>query len=48
MFSFNSILYLGVKGIALQLVLALELPGVHLLHRQLVLGSLEDISLIHH
>ena len=46
MFSFNSILYLGVEGVALQLVLALELPGVHLLHRQLVLGSLEDLGLI--
>ena len=42
----TSVLYLGVKGIALQLVLALELPGVHLVHRQLVFSSFKDLGLI--
>ena len=39
--------YLGVKRVALQLILALELPGVRLVHRQTVLGSLEDLGFIH-
>ena len=39
--------YLSVERVLLQLILALELPGVSLVHVQSVLSSLEDLSLVH-
>ena len=38
--------YLGVKGISLQFVLALELPSVRLGHPQGVFIPLKDLSLV--
>ena len=42
------LIYLGVKGIAFQLILALERPGVSLVHSQFILIALEDFDFIHH
>ena len=39
--------YLCIKGIALQLILALERPGVSLVHGQVILSSLEDLDFVH-
>ena len=39
-------MYLGVKRVTLQPVVALELPGVSLVHGQSVLSSLKDLGLV--
>ena len=39
--------YLGIERVALQLILALELPGVSLVHGQSVLSSFKDFGLVH-
>ena len=45
--SVNIKVYLGVKGVPLQLVVALELQRVGLSHRQVVLRPLKDLGLVH-
>ena len=41
------LIYLGVKGIALQLILTLERPGVSLVHGQTILSSVKDLDFVH-
>ena len=40
--------YLGIKGISLKLIQALEIMSVALCHYQSILFSLEEVSLVQH